>query len=520
MMQPSFGRKPGIFDRSPEQEPFPFHQFSTPARYHNQQQTFAIGDLVWYEIKGNFDIHSGGLQWGEAVVKDVLPDNRYRLAGKTWSYDHLTHPLIGEQGGPPHYPSIDNIDAGREIYRKWAVIHHPNSHVRRMAMSGVDEVMHPALSSVPGEAMFKVWDREQVPQCPIPTLALSTKARGDDFSLQDARNKYGQDLQFQGTKQNNIGPECWGITLEQLLEIKELQGYNEKMKMYDVVNNLIKPITKGMGMGYALLLNKEKPLRAKQMTSHAWGEQYSHFVKALQDSNCEGPFWVCAMAMYQEDEETIANQLGSSLEHGPFATVLKQATDMIAVFTPAADIYLRMWCVFEIFIAVKYGVEIRFTALNQQFRSGIQNIYDAVYEHGRNRCDSVNARCGNISDETKIRELINFTEGKFEMLDCVVEWCKSTYYIGEARHPGPAFKSKPGHILLLGGSGKFDYLAKTLSSVALSMDRISGEFKIDLTAIQKQIEVQDAKSIENRIVTDDEKVDAIEYKSWCTCRIS
>jgi hypothetical protein len=74
--------------------------------------------------------------------------------------------------------------------------------------------------------------------------------------------------------------------------------------------------------------------------------------------------------------------------------------------------------------------------------------------------------------------------------------------------------------LLLGGSGKFDYLAKTLSSVALSMDRISGEFKIDLTAIQKQIEVQDAKSIENRIVTDDEKVDAIEYKSWCTCRIS
>ena len=443
--QPQFGNKApiqnSIFDPRPESDPFPFpHNFSCPARYHNDEQTFAIGDLVWYEIKGNFDIHSKGIQWGEGIIKEVLPDDRYKLAGKSWSYDHLTHPLIGEPDGPPQYRGVSDIHVGREIYRKWAVAHHPNSHVRRAALSGVDEVMHPALSSVPGDAMFKVWDRESVPPCPIPSL--DNTGRTDDYSLEDARNVYGYNLEFQGMKQNEFGPELWGITIEQLLAVKELPGYDEKMKMYHVVTQLIKPITKGTGMGYALLLNKDKPLRAKQMTSHAWGEQYSHFVQALNDSPYTGPFWVCAMAIYQEDKETISKQLGPSLEHGPFATVLKQATDMIAVFTPAADIYLRMWCVFEIFVAVKYGVDVKFAAVNQQSRSGIENIYDAIYEHGQKRCYSATAKCGKESDEEQIRTLINSTDGKFDILDSAVEWCKATYYVGEVCHPGVAFKSE------------------------------------------------------------------------------
>lgn len=476
-----------IFDKHPQQEPFPPFQFSH-AKYHKEDQAFAVGDLVWYEIQGGagtFDIHSRGIQWGEAIVHEILPENHYRLAGKTWSYDHLTHPLIGDPGGPPHYSSVQDIHTGREIYRQWAMTHHENSHVRRMALSGVDEVLHPALASVPGFAMFKVWDREQIPKCPIPTLDRAMELRGGNYSLLDAQKIYGEDLQFQGRKQKDeeVGPAYWGITLEQLLAVKELPGYEKGMKMYDVVKKLIQPMTKGTGMGYALFLNQDNPLRAKQMVSHAWGEKYAHFVQALQHSNCPGPFWVCAMAIDQEDSETIAMQLGPSLEHGPFATVLKQATDMIAVFTPAADIYLRMWCVFEIFIAIKYGVRVRFAALNQQLRSGLENIYDAIYEHGQKKCVSAEARCGNAADEKHIRQLIHSTEGKFDMLDSVVEWCKAIYYIGEVHHPGPVFQSRPAHLLLLGGMGKLDYLAKTLSSVALAMDRISGEFEIEAVAM-------------------------------------
>jgi hypothetical protein len=365
--------------------------------------------------------------------------------------------------------------------------------------------------------MFKVWDREEIPECPINTLEHTLSSQQGEISLEDARDNHGEDLQFKGMKQNNVGPEFWGITLEQLQGVTDLPGYHEEMKMYDVVNKLIKPITKGKGMGYSLLLNREKPLRAKQMISHAWGEQYSHFFKTLQYSGHQGPFWVCALAIYQEDEETIAKQLGPSIEHGPFATVLKQATDMIAVFTPAADIYLRMWCVFEIYMAVKLGVDIQFAGHNQQYRSGVQNIYDAIYEHGQKRCDSKKARCGNDSDEHQIRELINSSDGKFEMLDSVVEWCKALYYIGEVRHPGPAFKSKPAHDLLLGGSGKFDYLAKTLSSVAISMDRISTDIRWNATSSnQEQVSNGDAGNEEDVFIDDEFLYEKI---LCCCCRI-
>ena len=505
----------GIFDKSPQQQPFPLFQFSTPARYHIENQEFAVGDLVWYEIKITSGL--GGVQWGEAVIGEVLPDNRYRLAGKTWSYDHLTHPLIGEKGGPPGYSSVQDIHTGRQIYKQWAISHHPNSHVRRMALSGTDEVMHPALSSVPGTAMFKVWDREQIPHCPIPNMSTLTEFRGENYSLQDAQKKYGENLEFKGSKQNDFGPEFWGISMEQLIAIKDLPGYNEEMKMYNVVETLIKPLTKGKGMGYSLLINKEKPLRAKQMISHAWGEEYSKFVRAIQNSGCEGPFWVCAMAIYQEDEKTISAQLGPSLENGPFGTVLKQATSMIAIFTPDADIYLRMWCVFEIFIAVKLGVKIKFAAFNQQVRSGIENIYDAIYEHGQFRCNSIEARCGNAADETQIRSLISSTDGKFDLLDSVVEWCKANYHIGEVHHPGPVFNSQPAHLLLLGGSRKLDYLAKTLASTALAIERIPKKTIIDPNISQTQVHAQDDNNPElkfegNKVVRDSSRI--------CKCLIS
>jgi len=250
--------------------------------------------------------------------------------------------------------------------------------------------------------------------------------------------------------------------------------------MYDVVKNLITPLTEGRGVGYALLINNDKPLRAKYMTSHAWGERYDHFVRAINDSRCEGPFWVCAMALYQNEDMpsiTISKQLGPSIENGPFATVLKQATNMIAVFTPAVDIYTRMWCVFEIFMAVKSGVNVQFVALSYQYLSGMENIYDAIFEHGKKASPSVNARCGNPSkpinsDEKKIRKLIQAFPGKFDTIDSVIEWCKASYHIREAVHPGMGFRSDPEHYLFLGGPGRFDFLAKNLSSAALAIDRL------------------------------------------------
>ena len=62
----------------------------------------------------------------------------------------------------------------------------------------------------------------------------------------------------------------WGITLKQLIGIQTHQKFDTNMSMYDVVNTIVKPMTAGTGMGYSLLLNQDKPLRAKVMVSHAW----------------------------------------------------------------------------------------------------------------------------------------------------------------------------------------------------------------------------------------------------------
>jgi len=512
--------------RDPSTIPFPLpFQFSCPSRYHTKGQQFNIGDLVWYEIKGSFDIHSKGIQWGEGVIKSVHSDNTYTLAGKTWAYDHCTHPLLGSTlstngngNGPPLYMNISDFRTGRDIYRKWAQNHHPNMYVRRYALSGIDEIMHPSLSKVPGEAMFKVWDRASLPPRPIIGSSLQFEQRTKSFNIEEARKLYGENLEFDGQKQKDLGPEFWGITYEQLLEVQTLNGYNTEMSMHDVVN-MIKLMTKGTGMGYALFLNSYKPLRAKQMVSHAWGERYSDFVNALKDQADTGPFWVCAFAIYQNEDIpnlTITKQLGNDFLRGPFATVLKQATGMIAVFTPAADIYTRLWCVFEMFVAVQYGVPVTFTGFNQQVRSGIENIYDAIYEHGRERCNSKVARCGNPNatmnnDEIKIRKHIESYSGKFDIIDSVVEWCKAIYHSREVKPIGAAFKNEPAHILLLGGIGRFDYLAKSLSSVALAIDRIP----MDDHIIKSPNRLEEIASIQQN---EEQSEEVLKGKSYCCNR--
>ena len=191
---------------------------------------------------------------------------------------------------------------------------------------------------------------------------------------------------FQGATQKGYGPELWGITLQQIIDITHHPDITPHTSMRDVVEIAIKPATKGLGIGYSLLVNQDKPLRARVMVSvssnnahftincfvlhsvgpfaytiqlllllilllsnlqHAWEESIQDFIISLQNSGEEGPYWVCAFSIYQnqgdDDKPTIAEQLGTDPDFGPFATVLKQANIMLAVVTALCDIYTRLW---------------------------------------------------------------------------------------------------------------------------------------------------------------------------------
>merc|ERR1740117_466235 len=114
-------------------------------------------------------------------------------------------------------------------------------------------------------------------------------------------------------------------------------------------------------MGYALLQNIARPLFARVMVSHAWDETFDDFVSALSSANVRGPFWICAVAIYQNEdieELTIEKQIGPVPDHSPFGTVLRGADVMVSVTTRSCNLYARMWCVYEMFFALQLGVKV------------------------------------------------------------------------------------------------------------------------------------------------------------------
>ena len=77
----------------------------------------------------------------------------------------------------------------------------------------------------------------------------------------------GPTLGFKGATQKGYGPEMWGITLQQMKAIMKHPLIYRDTLMRDVVRLAIKPVTKGLGFGYALLANQDAPLKAKIMMS-------------------------------------------------------------------------------------------------------------------------------------------------------------------------------------------------------------------------------------------------------------
>ena len=81
-----------------------------------------------------------------------------------------------------------------------------------------------------------------------------------------------------------------------------------------------------------------------------WDESFVMFVKCLERSGHPGPFWICAFAIYQSDNEhdhpTIQAQIGPEPEYGPFAIVLKvEDLDCMIVVIADKDVYDRLWYV-------------------------------------------------------------------------------------------------------------------------------------------------------------------------------
>jgi ankyrin repeat protein len=212
---------------------------------------------------------------------------------------------------------------------------------------------------------------------------------------------------YRGHLQCGHGPEYWGITIEQLeliykhpmlnsiqendkddedivLVESELTGMDSdngdqlsskasrvsKAQTHStptsypsiraVVDKIITPATSETGLGYALTLNQDEPLLAQTVVSHAWDQPINELIDTLKDSGKEGPFWISAFSMYQNEEEEedlmstamsaaasmVSGNIimsGKDFQYGAFCTAMKEAKNMISILTASCDYYSRLW---------------------------------------------------------------------------------------------------------------------------------------------------------------------------------
>lgn len=170
--------------------------------------------------------------------------------------------------------------------------------------------------------------------------------------------------------QNNrhyyMHPSRWCVTMQQLesLLVEVAAKYpQEDPNVYTVVDEVVKPLTMGSNESYALLLNPDG-LPIKHFITHAWAEGYKQFVKELQALGLSGGLWICFLANPQTwRADDLDRLLGASAWLSPFARALEDSESVVAVRNANANMYSRLWCVFELYLAHKLGKPVRVVGL-------------------------------------------------------------------------------------------------------------------------------------------------------------
>lgn len=230
----------------------------------------------------------------------------------------------------------------------------------------------------------------------------------------------------------DVQPQQWGMRVAQFRQIivgfMELGSWSrwiqEKgyVNVYNVIGSLVKPWTQGTGCGIALRMNPEEVLGAELMISHCWAEDIVECEEAigqfLTKNSLEETIvmWFCAFAIYQPGDMPgdVGPTLAEQLNMDPFGSVIQAACTsqgMLVAHTSTAEVYDRLWCVYEINEALrtKCQVGIGFST-NYISNRGGRSLSDML------RARTMDAKCSNPSDEEMIRAKV-LERGGFKDLD-------------------------------------------------------------------------------------------------------
>eukprot|EP00933_Yihiella_yeosuensis_P078799 TRINITY_DN9068_c0_g1_i1.p1 TRINITY_DN9068_c0_g1~~TRINITY_DN9068_c0_g1_i1.p1 ORF type:complete len:659 (+),score=155.60 TRINITY_DN9068_c0_g1_i1:149-2125(+) len=231
----------------------------------------------------------------------------------------------------------------------------------------------------------------------------------------------------------NVSSELCGISCLQFYQfvnsckrtlkwktIEETPGFGGKVGWvngYEICEDFVKPYTRGTGSGVSLTLNEEMPLRADVMLSHSWAESMDEVQVALLSLpglKTETALWFCIFANYQcgGEEGDVGPTIQEQLEQDPFGRVIRQKSlmGMVVIQTSTAEVYERLWCVYEIAEALKSGVNVCCVTSNRDTSKKLKQA----------EANTQAAQCSRVEDERMIRSQI-LEHGGFEQLDKTID---------------------------------------------------------------------------------------------------
>lgn len=210
------------------------------------------------------------------------------------------------------------------------------------------------------------------------------------------------------------------------------KGY---VNLYHICNHYVKPWTRNLGNSIALLMNNSKPLKAQVMISHAWDECIIESMVAVLGRaavigmSLDDVIWFCTFAQYQpgDMEGDCGPGVAAQLALDPFKKVINSDPQygMVVIHTSRAELYGRLWCVYEVNEADACDVIPTAAVSMRYLKKIIYDNPDGTIGKGQFTVDCENAVCSFKDDETMIKGKIA-EAGGYEKLNAKIESFRAT----------------------------------------------------------------------------------------------
>jgi len=240
-----------------------------------------------------------------------------------------------------------------------------------------------------------------------------------------------------GMTNRHVPPEKWAMThvqwrffLEACKQVHVIwataTGSKCYANLYDLNKNFVKPWTRGTGTSVALRMNQDSPLRARLMLSHSWAEDVDECGQALESYLAHAklasdvPVWFCLYSNYQpgSDVGDPGPTIQEQLEMDPFGSVIQCVGQdlghgLIVVHTSTAELYDRLWCVYEIAVALNAGISTVPVCSDPYLRASRGKLLDIL------QVSTVGAECSCDGDRQTITRKVH-EQGGFSKLDDMI----------------------------------------------------------------------------------------------------